>query len=116
MAAYTMTTAITGNLSGAYPDGLSTGTSATSLNGFYGATPVVQPAATAQSAVATTAITTVITTGSTSSSPFGFATSAQADAIVAAVNSLVSRQSAIITLENQIRSDLVTLGLIKGAA
>lgn len=67
---------------------------ATSLWGFYGATPVVQPAATAQSAVTTTA--------STTTTPFGYTTSAQANGIV--------------TLLNQIRSDLVTLGLIKGSA
>lgn len=63
--------------------------------GFFGATPTeAQLAATAQSAVATTA--------ATSTSPFGYTTSAQANGIV--------------TLLNQIRSDLVTLGLIKGSA
>lgn len=66
----------------------------TDLNGWYGATPVVQPAATAQSAVTTTA--------STTTTPYGYTTSAQADGIV--------------TLLNRIRTDLVTLGLIKGSA
>jgi UDP-N-acetyl-D-mannosaminuronic acid transferase (WecB/TagA/CpsF family) len=61
---------------------------------FYGATPVVQPAATAQSAVTTTAATTT--------TPAGYTTTAQANGIV--------------TLLNQIRSDLITLGLIKGSA
>lgn len=45
--------------------------------GFFGlATPIVQP----------TGVTAVATTASTSTSPFGFTTAAQADAIVAAVN------------------------------
>lgn len=79
-------------------DGGSAGTrlgrSATeSLVAFYGKTPVVQPTATAQSAVATTA--------STTTTPYGYTTSAQAEGIV--------------TLLNRIRTDLVNLGLIKGS-
>jgi hypothetical protein len=70
--------------------------------GFYGATPVVRPAATAQSAVATAAITTVET----------YTTTVWA----ASINSLIERVSALTTLANQIRSDQVTLGLIKGSA
>lgn len=76
------------------PDGSRFGKAATSLIGFYGATPAVQPSATAQSAVATTA--------STTTTPYGYTTSAQAEGVV--------------TLLNQIRSDLVTLGLLKGSA
>lgn len=109
-----VTTAITGNTG--YPDGYSLGTAVTDKVGFYGTTPAVQPSGTAQSAVATTAITTVVTTAATSTSPYGFSTSTQADAIVAAVNSLISRVSANTTLSNQVRSDLVTLGVIKGSA
>lgn len=70
---------------------LSTG--ATDSMGFFGATPTTQPAATAQSAVTTTAATTT--------TPWGYTTSTQADGIV--------------TLLNRIRTDLVTLGLIKGS-
>jgi hypothetical protein len=73
------------------------------LQGFYGVTPVVQPAATAQSAVATTAITTLATTPT-------------ATDIAIAVNSLIERVSALVTLANAERSALVDLGLIKGAA
>ena len=76
--------------------------STTDKVGFYGATPVVRPAAAAQSAVATTAITTVET----------YTTTVWA----ASINSLIERVSALTTLGNQIRSDQVTLGLIKGAA
>lgn len=76
--------------------------STTDKVGFYGATPVVQPSATAQSAVATTAITTVET----------YTTTVWA----ASINSLIERVDALTTLANQLRSDQVTLGLIKGSA
>jgi hypothetical protein len=62
-----------------------------------------EPAATAQSAVATTAITTLATTPT-------------ATDIAVAVNSLISRVAALTTLGNQVRSDLVTLGALKGSA
>ncbi len=62
-----------------------------------------EPAATNQAAVATTAITTLATTPT-------------ATDIAIAVNSLISRQAALTTLANQIRSDLVTLNAIKGSA
>lgn len=81
---------------------------------FYGTTPTTQPTSANQAAVATTAITAVATTAATSSSPFGF-TSAQANAILSAINSLITSEAADRVLLNQIRSDLVTLGLIKGS-
>jgi hypothetical protein len=73
--------------------GVKVGTATTQKLGFYNATPVVQPAGAAQAAVATT--------GATNASPFGY-TEAQANAIVALVN--------------EMRSVLVNLGLMKGAA
>jgi hypothetical protein len=60
--------------------------------GFYGATPIVQPTSAAQAAV--------VTTAATSTTPFGFS-EAQANAIV--------------TLVNRLRTDLISLGLIKGS-
>lgn len=69
------------------------GTGPTKNVGFYGATPVAQQANANQAAVDTTASTNV--------APYGF-TQPQADGIV--------------TLLNEIRSALVTLGLMKGAA
>lgn len=107
--------AITGSALG-YPDGSSLGSATTDKISFYGVTPVVQPSGAAQSAVATTAITTVVTTAATSTTPFGFSTSTQPNAIVAAVNSLIAGQASVITLVNELRSDLVSLGLIKGSA
>lgn len=64
------------------------------LIGFYGKTAVVQPSGAEQAAVSTTAATTT--------TPWGFTTSTQANAIV--------------SLVNQIRADLVSLGLLKGSA
>lgn len=61
---------------------------------FHGATPVIQRAGAAQAAV--------VTTAATQTSPWGFATQAQADAIV--------------TLVNELRAASVEKGLIKGAA
>lgn len=73
--------------------GTKIGTAITQKLGFYNATPIVQRAHADQAAVATTA--------ATSSTPFGYA-EAQANAIVALVN--------------EIRTTLVNLGLMKGAA
>lgn len=84
--------------------GVSIGQSITDTLAFYGATPVAQPSGTSQSAVATTAITTLATTPTYTD-------------IAIAVNSLISRVSATVTLVNQLRTDLVTnLNLIKGSA
>jgi hypothetical protein len=70
------------------------GTSVSQKMGWWNATPVVQPASAAQVSVVTTAATNI--------APYGFATQAQADAIV--------------TLVNELRRSLVLAGLIKGAA
>lgn len=67
----------------------------TATIGYYGATPVAQQSGAGQAAVATTAAASV------SATQWGFTTSTQANAI--------------ITLVNQLRSDLVDLGLIKGS-
>jgi len=74
-------------------DGTSLNQSTSDKIAFYNATPVVQPTSSDQAAVGTASATTT--------SAFGFATSTQADAIV--------------TLVNRIRTDLVSLGLIKGS-
>lgn len=70
------------------------GTAITQKMGFYNATPIAQRAGAAQVAVATTA--------STNTTPFGYTTAAQADAIV--------------TLVNELRAWAVAQGFIKGAA
>ena len=65
------------------PDGVNFGSASTDKLGFYGlATPVTQP----------TAITSVTTTAATSTTnAYGYTTAAQADAIVTAVNALITK-------------------------
>lgn len=71
-------------LGGAMGDGTVMGSSSASLLGFFGnATPVTQPAMSANAAVATTAVIN----SSISSSCFGY-TSAQATAIISLVNGI----------------------------
>lgn len=74
-------------------DGYVIGANANSKVSLYGATPVAQRSSAAQAAVATT--------GATNTTPYGFTTAAQADAIV--------------TLVNELRAALVALGAIKGS-
>ena len=69
------------------------GTATTEKIGFHNATPVAQRSGAAQDAVATT--------GATNTTPYGYSTSGQANAIV--------------TLVNELRAALVAKGLIKGA-
>lgn len=91
---------------GAHPRGLLVG-GASDLISFYGATPVAQPASANQSAAPTTAITTAMI--ATTTNHYGFATTTQGNDLVAVVARLV-------TLVNQMRSDLVALGILKGSA
>ena len=76
------------------PDGTSMGLSTTEKISFYGITPIVQRSGAAQAAAAATA--------ATATTPYGYTTAAQADAIV--------------TLVNELRAALVANGLISGAA
>lgn len=159
MSVNTETSSLKKELSNANSNGTSVGQSATDKVGFYGVTPIAQRSGSAQGAVATTAITpvattaitpvtttaitAVATTASTSTSPYGFS-STQADALVAAVNSIITRlgltyaaanslitQGAAnvtavnslitqgasgVTISNELRAALVALGLIKGSA
>jgi len=70
------------------------GTGTTQKMGFYGVAPIAQRAGAAQTAV--------VTTASTQTTPWGFSTQAQADAIV--------------TLVNELRAWAVAQGFIKGSA
>ena len=71
---------------------------------FFGTTTaIVQPVGAAQAAVATAAITTLTAGPSTAET-------------VAAVNSVIARVSSLVGLSNELRADLVALGLIKGSA
>lgn len=73
-------------------DGSCFGHDSDSKISFYGTTPCDQPASASEAAVTTSVTTTATTTA------------------------LATDVAAIITLVNQIRTDLVELGLIKGSA
>ena len=73
--------------------GTKIGTATTQKLGFYNATPIVQRSGAAQAAIATT--------GATQTTPWGFSTEAQANAIV--------------TLANELRAWAVAIGFIKGS-
>lgn len=92
-------------LSDLNPDGTRVGQTAADKVGFYGASPVAQPAAAAQAAVTDAS-------GGTAAPTNGIAT------ITATYNSTILA-NAIATLAaqtNAIRSALVTVGIMKGAA
>ena len=75
------------------PGGTSFGQSTADLISFYGVTPIAQRTNANQA--------TVTTTAATSTTPYGFSTVTQANAIV--------------TLVNELQAALVALGLIKGS-
>lgn len=102
------------HLSDSNPDGTTLGQSISDLISFYAVTPIVQPTASAQAAVSTATISSVATTGAATTA-YGYTTTAQANAIVTAINELVTRVASNTTLVNRLRTDLVSLGLIKGS-
>jgi UDP-N-acetyl-D-mannosaminuronic acid transferase (WecB/TagA/CpsF family) len=106
----------TRQLSDGDTDGTTLGQSATDLIGFYGGTPVAQRSGADQTAVSTTVGGAVATTAATATSPFGYTTAAQADAIVANVNALRADVLALAALTNELRAGIVALGLVKGSA
>jgi hypothetical protein len=75
------------------------GTATTQKLSFFNSTPVVQPTAPAAASAA------VATTGSTSTTPFGYTTAAQADDIITQLNKATARL-------NDIYTRLQTLGLM----
>lgn len=95
-------------------DGTVLGQSSTALIGLWGATPVVRPSGASQSAVSTATITAV-STATPITSGYGYSTTALAQAQQTAINDLITRNAAVVVLINQLRSDLVTAGLIAGA-
>ena len=69
------------------PDGCNFGSASTDKLGFYGlTTPIVQP-------TKATAVTTTSATSTTNA--YGYTTDAQADAIVTAINAIITNLSAL---------------------
>lgn len=98
-------------LSDGGPDGTRYGQSSTDKIAFYGATPVVRPTTT--TAAVSTAITAVSVSPSVSVSAtqWAYASSAQANAIITAVNDLILRAATNVAAVNSLKSNLDTLGL-----
>ncbi len=90
--------------------GGSLGNASTDTVAFYGATVTTQPATIA--AVTTATLTSVTTTAATTSSPWGYGTSTQADAVVTLVNALATRAGVLTTQGNAYRTSLIALGLV----
>ena len=84
-------------------DGHTIGATTSDKRSFFGYTPVVQQAATNQSAVATSAITAV-STATPVTNGYGFSTTTQAQTIVTAINDLVTRVEAMRVLQHQTRA------------
>lgn len=84
--------------------GTKIGTATAQKIGFWNATPIIQPASASQAAVGTTA-----PAGGTGTAAGGWDTSAHRDTAITTIN-------ACVTLVNQIRSDLVSAGILKGSA
>lgn len=92
------------------------GQASTEKVGFYGTTPADQPATDSQAAVTATAVTATATTATITTAAHGFATGTHGDAVVSRVAQLQVDVAATVVLVNQMRTDLVELGIIKGEA
>ncbi len=103
-------------LTNSTPDGWHCGQAAADKGAFFGATPVVQPTSGSQGVVTATAVTAVNTTATITTAAHGFTTGTFGDAVVKRVSQMQVDVAAAIVLTNQLRSELVTLGLISGAA
>lgn len=85
------------------PDGTRLGKASTELVGFWGASPVDQPASANQFAITSTTLSTITDIVTTAS-------------MTGAINAIVARVNSISVFAYQIRADLVEAGLIKGSA
>lgn len=103
------------------PDGAMVGAQATTDKiGFWGTTPVVQPTSASQGSVTATATTAMSTTltlsaSNTGAGVFGFSSSSVGKEIVKSVSEQQVDLAALIVLANQMRTELVAIGLIKGS-
>lgn len=94
--------------------GLTFGDNTADLLGFWGVTATSQPTSANEAAVASTAFVTATGTIS-SATPYGLLTTAAVQALIDLANSSAARATALTTLVNQLRADLVSVGIIKGS-
>jgi len=103
------------HLSDKNSEGTVLGQSVTDKVSLYGKTPVVQPSGAAQAAVTAT-VTAVAPAGGTGAAAGGWDTAGHRDTAIATINESKALAEANKALLNKIRTDLVALGLLKGAA
>ena len=94
------------------------GDAVTDTIGFYGVTKVAQAASSAQAQVTKTAVTALATTtlSAAATGMWAFASSTVAQTWRTRINQCVVDIAALTTLVNRLRADLVSIGIIKGAA
>ncbi len=100
-------------------DGCGLGSTALSKVGFYGTTPAVQPASGSQAVftvTATTALATTTLSQANVTTVFGFANATVGQLYLDRVQEMQVDVEGLGVLLNQIRAEMVTLGLISGAA
>jgi len=99
-------------------DGTCLGQSSSTKIGFYGTTPVDQAATASEAAVTQTALSAIATCtfSAAYTGMWAFASSTVAKTIPARLNQCVTDITALTVLVNQLRTDLVACGLIKGSA
>ncbi len=87
-------------------------------HGFFGVAPVAQPASASQAAVTVTAVTAIATTvfSTAAAGVYGFQSSTAATALVTRARQMQVDVEALGVLVNQLRAELIALGLISGAA
>lgn len=94
------------------------GNATTDTIGFYGTTPTAQLASASQAVVTPTAVTAIVTTvlSQANTGMWAFSSSTIAQTWRTRINQAVVDIAALGVLTNQLRAELVALGLIKGAA
>lgn len=88
---------------------------ANTKQGFHGKRVPLRVGST-QAAVTKATGAALATTAATQTTPFGFATQAQADLLTTRINTLIADNAAAIVLLNEIQATLVEKGGFKGAA
>lgn len=111
---YTTTDAISNATSSPF----TVGASATALVGFWGVTPVVQPASASQAATTVTMVTAIATTvfSAAFTGMWAFSSSTVAKTFQPRINQAKVDIGHLAVELNAIRSALVTAGIIKGGA
>lgn len=104
-------------LSDGGPDGVRLGQSSTDKVAFYGATPVARLSSASQAAVTAgvPSVTGTILVSTAASGVWGFQTSTALKALGTKLKSVAAASAANKVLANQLRAELVELGLIAGS-